>query len=276
MVQIDIKKPSMCRLTDEEGRIHKCPFLNGEYECILQGCISYWTWERQYKNCPLHEVTDTDTISRQAAIDEIKNADVVVLYYDGEPIDEAIERAIKAVKRSVVASVENLSSAQPERKGWIHIDDIYRLIVGHSDYHGDNILAALTCLAEGKEVRNPITVLDTEPEKSNAKEEKSTSDCITRQDAIDMAKRLLGDSEISRTMQTALYILPPAQPEDICSECDAWNVYKNYAQPEIIHCGECKHRDPEDHKCDCGHDIIWQLPRDEKWYCADAERKTDE
>ena len=27
------------------------------------------------------------------------------------------------------------------------------------------------------------------------------------------------------------------------------------AQPDIIHCGECKHRDPEDHKCDCGHDI---------------------
>jgi hypothetical protein len=48
------------------------------------------------------------------------------------------------------------------------------------------------------------------------------------------------------------------------------------AQPEIIHCGECKHRDPEDHKCDCGHDIIWQLPRDDKWYCADAERRTDE
>ena len=48
------------------------------------------------------------------------------------------------------------------------------------------------------------------------------------------------------------------------------------AQPEIIHCGECKHRDPEDHKCDCGHDILWQLPRDDKWYCADAERRTDE
>ena len=48
------------------------------------------------------------------------------------------------------------------------------------------------------------------------------------------------------------------------------------AQPEIIHCGDCKHRDPEDYKCDCGHDIIWQLPRDDKWYCADAERRTDE
>ena len=45
---------------------------------------------------------------------------------------------------------------------------------------------------------------------------------------------------------------------------------------EIVRCKECRHRDPEDHKCDCGHDIIWQLPRDDKWYCADAERRTDD
>ena len=45
--------------------------------------------------------------------------------------------------------------------------------------------------------------------------------------------------------------------------------------PEIITCGECKHRDPEDKKCDCGHDIIWQLPRDDDWFCADAERRTE-
>ena len=44
---------------------------------------------------------------------------------------------------------------------------------------------------------------------------------------------------------------------------------------EIITCGECKHRDPEDKKCDCGHAIIWQLPRDDNWYCADAERRTE-
>ena len=46
-------------------------------------------------------------------------------------------------------------------------------------------------------------------------------------------------------------------------------------QPEIIRCGECGHRDPEDKKCDCGHDIIWQLPRNDDWFCADAERRTD-
>ena len=67
---------------------------------------------------------------------------------------------------------------------------------------------------------------------------------------------------------------------------DSQELYKQYAAwlrelqerrkaPEIITCGECKHRDPEDKKCDCGHDIIWQLPRDDDWFCADAERRTE-
>ena len=47
------------------------------------------------------------------------------------------------------------------------------------------------------------------------------------------------------------------------------------AQPEIVRCKDCKHRDPEDKKCDSGHFIQWQLPRDDDWYCADAERRTD-
>lgn len=48
------------------------------------------------------------------------------------------------------------------------------------------------------------------------------------------------------------------------------------AQPEIIRCKDCKHRDPEDKMCDSGHFILWQLPRDDDWFCADAERRTDE
>ena len=35
----------------------------------------------------------------------------------------------------------------------VPLSEIYRVIAGHSDYHGDNILAALTCIAEGKEVK---------------------------------------------------------------------------------------------------------------------------
>ena len=35
----------------------------------------------------------------------------------------------------------------------VPLSEVYRVIAGHSDYHGDNILAALTCIAAGKEVK---------------------------------------------------------------------------------------------------------------------------
>ena len=44
-------------------------------------------------------------------------------------------------------------------KNMIHIDEVYRLIAGHSNYHGDSILSAFTCLVEGKDVK-PIAPLD--------------------------------------------------------------------------------------------------------------------
>ena len=43
----------------------------------------------------------------------------------------------------------------------------------------------------------------------------------------------------------------------------------------LIMCKDCKHRDPEDKKCDSGHGIVWQLPRPDDWYCADGERRTE-
>ena len=44
----------------------------------------------------------------------------------------------------------------------VSLHDIYRVIAGHSYYHGDCILAALTCIAEGKEV-NPVRPSDVAP-----------------------------------------------------------------------------------------------------------------
>lgn len=41
-------------------------------------------------------------------------------------------------------------------------------------------------------------------------------------------------------------------------------------------CKDCSHRDPEDKKCDCGHDIQWQLPREDNWYCKDFEKRGSE
>ena len=44
----------------------------------------------------------------------------------------------------------------------------------------------------------------------------------------------------------------------------------------VIRCRDCIHRDPEDKKCDSGHFIQWQLPREDDWYCADSERREEE
>lgn len=41
----------------------------------------------------------------------------------------------------------------------IKIEDIFRLVSGHSIYSGDSILSAFTCLSEGKDVK-PIKPLD--------------------------------------------------------------------------------------------------------------------
>lgn len=57
------------------------------------------------------------------------------------------------------------------------------------------------------------------------------------------------------------------------SELQKDGSYKIERYRELIRCKDCKHRDPEDKKCDCGHDILWQLPRSDNWFCADGGRK---
>lgn len=83
------------------------------------------------------------------------------------------------------------------------------------------------------------------------------NDCISRQAVIDALEDWFFNTDDSRQPEEVLRCLPSAQPE-------------------IIHCKDCKHRDPEDKKCDSGHSIQWQLPRDDNWFCADAKRRTDE
>jgi len=45
----------------------------------------------------------------------------------------------------------------------LFLDDVYKVIAGHSDYHGNNILTALTCIAEGKEVKPVKPLVDLRP-----------------------------------------------------------------------------------------------------------------
>lgn len=64
------------------------------------------------------------------------------------------------------------------------------------------------------------------------------TDCISRQTAIELCDWYEHEySEVDSYFQMfneELRKLPSAKPEDKCSECDAWNKYKNYSQPDSI------------------------------------------
>ena len=64
--------------------------------------------------------------------------------------------------KELITKLENHDKVIKEQTNtakYIHIDDVYRLVAGHSDYHGDSILSAFTCITEGKNVKN-ITPLE--------------------------------------------------------------------------------------------------------------------
>lgn len=52
-----------------------------------------------------------------------------------------------------------LNNGKPYEESPLYIEDVFRLVEGHSIYSGDSILSAFTCLSEGKDVKD-ITPLD--------------------------------------------------------------------------------------------------------------------
>lgn len=73
------------------------------------------------------------------------------------------------------------------------------------------------------------------------------SDLISREAAIEAIEELVSTMSVCVSMEeckgmnwmkqraiAAIKELPSAQPEDQCSECDAWNKYKNYGYSQWI------------------------------------------
>lgn len=65
-------------------------------------------------------------------------------------------KIINRIKAAPTIDPENLKS----NKRMIPLNEVYRVIAGHSNYSGDAILSALTCIAEGKDVK-PVKPLET-------------------------------------------------------------------------------------------------------------------
>lgn len=91
-----------------------------------------------------------------------------------------------------------------------------------------------------------------------ALEQQPSEDCVSRAEVIDELNRLgrsafKDDTDYDNFFAFVDSLLPVTPTHGTCKDC-------------------C-HRDPEDKKGDCGHDIIWQLPREDNWYCADFRKR---
>lgn len=92
-----------------------------------------------------------DLVSRSSLIEDFRKCHIS---FNGTPMEES-DMMISYRSLARVINRQPTVEAVPLR-------NVYRLIAGHSDYHGDNILSALTCVVEGKEVK-PIKPLETKP-----------------------------------------------------------------------------------------------------------------
>lgn len=60
-----------------------------------------------------------------------------------------------------------------------------------------------------------------------------------------------------------------------CSQRKVWERLKQYEDSgavEVVRCKDCKHRDPEDKRCDCG---CWHTPftTNDNDFCSYGERR---
>lgn len=57
---------------------------------------------------------------------------------------------------AILDSIDQQPTIKLSERRFVFLSEIYRVIEGHSNYHGDNLLSALTCTAEGKKVNQVI------------------------------------------------------------------------------------------------------------------------
>ena len=139
-----------------------------------------------------------------------------------------------------------------------------------------------------------ISVLQAQEAKTQLSAEGTTSDCISRQAAVDVCNYAidlwhgqLGEG-IVIAVRKRIEELPSAQPESprTCAECENFNLTKDLnaaIYPEIIRCKDCIYwkRDgsysgilPE--IMACTYTIGATVARRSDDYCSRAERRTDD
>ena len=71
------------------------------------------------------------------------------------------------IARSALRNEQIAPTLTPQNEPrMINADKLAKRIAGHSNYHGDSILAAIYCAAEGKENDAPIRSIETPPKEA--------------------------------------------------------------------------------------------------------------
>ena len=52
----------ICKPIDCDSTYYRCPFLDDTDDCKLQDCDPDWSWEEQYKGCPLIEIPEGERL----------------------------------------------------------------------------------------------------------------------------------------------------------------------------------------------------------------------
>ena len=117
-----------------------------------------------------------------------------VMFFGLGPDDE---RWGYAVPVEVIESAPTLTP--PNEPRVINADKLAKRIAGHSNYHGDSILAAIYCAAEGKENDAPIRSIETPPNEWVSVEERLPKYNI-REDGELISSKILCYCETDKTV----------------------------------------------------------------------------
>lgn len=211
---------------------------------------------------------------------------VVELRGEPEPCEDAVSRkeAVREAKElfklgechadeySIVGMLNSLPSVQPEYKMDEWCTDCKEY--DHERHCCPRFNKVIRETVEEYKAEHPDHIAD-------------DSKMVSLKQVLDEIARWIGylDEDMIYRIQTGMKKLPSAHPEDKCSECDAWNKYKNYPREQrwIL----CSERLPEnddfvvvtvlDERGDTPYrysDFGWYLGSAKCWI-VDAEQRTD-
>ena len=87
------------------------------------------------------------------------------LILKSEALKQIYEKSIKIKNTDTqngLAGAFNIIWEMHTNKKYIDGDLLFSKIAGHSNYHGDNILSAISCLQQGKEISTIMAIGDIE------------------------------------------------------------------------------------------------------------------